>query len=96
VEVFGRACAAAGVRQSMGRTGSALDNAVAEAFNSTLQVELLSRHHFATRHRARQTIAAWIDEYNTLRRHSTTAMMSPLSQPPDQLLTRCSHRAGLL
>jgi hypothetical protein len=38
----------AGVTQSMGRTGSALDNAVSEAFNSTLELELLrdqALHH---------------------------------------------------
>jgi putative transposase len=30
----------------MGRTGSALDNAVGESFNSTLEFELLRRRHF--------------------------------------------------
>ncbi len=34
--------------QSMGRIGSALDNAAAESFNSTLEHELLSRRRFAT------------------------------------------------
>ena len=37
--VFATACVDAGVRQSMGRTGSALDNAVAESFNSTLEFD---------------------------------------------------------
>ena len=49
----------------MGRTGSALDNAVSEAFNSTLEFELLRRRHFATREQARHAVAAWIDEYNS-------------------------------
>jgi len=62
----------------MGRTGSALDNAVSEAFNSTLEFELLSQCHFATREQARRTVAGWVDEYNTTRRHSTDAMMSPV------------------
>jgi len=43
---FVNACAAHGIHQSMGRTGSALDNAVAESFNSTLEFELLSRRRF--------------------------------------------------
>jgi putative transposase len=82
-ELFKAACAAAGITQSMGRTGSALDNAVAEAFNSTLQVELLARSHFTTRERARRAVAGWIDDYNTTRRHSRARidgqMMSPVA-----------------
>jgi transposase InsO family protein len=77
-DVFGRACRTAGVTQSMGRTGSALDNAVAESFNSTLEFELLSRQHFSTREQARRAVAGWIDEYNTVRRHSTDGMLSPV------------------
>ena len=41
----------AGVTQSMGRTGSALDNAAAESFNSTVEFELLRSNHFATGNR---------------------------------------------
>jgi putative transposase len=77
-EVFAQACRTAGVTQSMGRTGSALDNAVAESFNSTLEFELLSRQHFSTREQARRAVAGWIDEYNTVRRHSTDNMLSPV------------------
>ena len=77
-EVFARACRRAGITQSMGRTGSALDNAVSEAFNSTLEFELLRAQRFATREQARRAVAAWIDEYNTIRRHSTAAMLSPV------------------
>ncbi|MGH3466881.1 MAG: IS3 family transposase [Thermocrispum sp.] len=78
-QVFAQACRSAGITQSMGRTGSALDNAVAEAFNSTLEWELLSQRHFATREQARRAVAAWIDEYNTVRRHSTNGMLSPVA-----------------
>ncbi len=76
--LFAEACARAGVTQSMGRSGSALDNAAAESFNSTLQFELLGEHHFATRQQARRAVAGWIDEYNTVRRHSTNHMLSPI------------------
>jgi hypothetical protein len=41
-------CVRLGVRQSVGRVGSCFDNAAAEAFFSTLEHEVLSRHHFAT------------------------------------------------
>jgi putative transposase len=77
-EVFKQACRTAGVTQSMGRTGSALDNAVAESFNSTLEFELLSQQYFSTREQARRVVAGWIDEYNTVRRHSTDGMLSPV------------------
>ena len=53
-----KVCARAGIVQSMGRTGSALDNAVAEAFHSTLEFELLSRRRFATRPEARRAVVA--------------------------------------
>jgi putative transposase len=58
---------------------SALDNAVAEAFNSTLEWELLGQRRFATREQARRAVAAWIDEYNTVRRHSTNGMLPPVA-----------------
>jgi transposase InsO family protein len=77
--VFATACARAGVRQSMGRTGSALDNAAAESFNSTVEFELLSACHFTTRTQARQAVADWIDEYNRIRRHSTNRMLAPIA-----------------
>ena len=76
-DLFAGACARAGVRQSMGRTGSALDNAVAESFNSTLEFELLVDNHFSTRAQARAAVAAWIEEYNTTRLHSTAGMLPP-------------------
>ena len=78
-EVFTQACRRAGVTQSMGRTGSALDNAAAESFNSTVEFELLRGNHFATREQARRAVAGWIDEYNTVRRHSTNQMLSPVA-----------------
>ena len=64
-EMFADACRNAGVTQSMGRTGSALDNAVAESFNSTLEWELLRNNHFQTRGQARHAVAGWIDDYNS-------------------------------
>ncbi|HKZ29989.1 MAG TPA: IS3 family transposase [Acidimicrobiia bacterium] len=76
--VFADACAGLGTIQSMGRVGSALDNAVSESFNSTLEHELLSRRHFATKDQARREVAAFIDNYNHRRRHSSCEMMPPV------------------
>ena len=78
-DLFGSACDALGVTQSMGRVGSALDNAAAESFNSTLEHELLSRHKFATRDAARLRVARFIDNYNHRRRHSSCEMLSPVA-----------------
>lgn len=67
-----------GIRQSMGRVGSCFDNAAAESFFSTLEHEVLSRHHFATKAEARTIVLAWCHEfYNVKRRHTSTAMISP-------------------
>jgi putative transposase len=75
--LFRAACERLGIRQSMGRTGSALDNAVIESWHSTLEFELLSLERFQTRAQARARVAAWIDEYNMARRHSSIGMISP-------------------
>lgn len=71
-------CERLGVRQSMGRVGSCFDNAVAEAFFSTLEHEVLSRHHFITRAQGRAVVVSWcLDFYNTRRRHSSAGLQSP-------------------
>jgi putative transposase len=75
--LFRQACGRLGVRQSMGRPGSALDNAVIESWHSTLEFELRRLEHFATKAQARARIAAWIEDYNTTRRHSALGMLSP-------------------
>jgi putative transposase len=73
-----RACARLGICQSMGRPGSALDNAVIESWHSTLEFELRSLEHFTTRAAARARVSAWIEDYNRHRRHSALGMMSPV------------------
>jgi putative transposase len=82
--LFRAACARLGIRQSMGRPGSALDNAVIESWHSTLEFELRSRETFATKAQARTRVTAWIDDYNRDRRHSACGMLSPV----DYELTR--------
>ena len=75
---FRAACDRMGACQSMGRPGSALDNAVIEAWHSTLEFELRSVEHFATKTQARARVSEWIHEYNHTRRHSACQMMSPV------------------
>jgi len=75
---FREACTRLGVRQSMGRPGSALDNAAIESWHSTLEFELRSERHFHTRAQARAAVTAFIDDYNQNRRHSSIGMQSPI------------------
>jgi putative transposase len=63
----------------MGRPGSALDNAVIESWHSTLEWELRPLRKFATKAEARAAVAAWIEEYNTSRKHSALGMRSPVA-----------------
>lgn len=76
---FSALCDRLGIAQSMGRVGSCFDNAAAESFFSTLEHEVLSRHHFKTRKEAQETIVEWVvDFYNRRRRHSSCGMQSPI------------------
>jgi transposase InsO family protein len=64
--------------RQVNRPGSALDNAVIESWHSTLEFELRSVEHFATRAGARARVSAWIEDYNQNRRHSALGMMTPV------------------
>ena len=72
------ACTRLGIAQSMGRPGSALDNAVIESWHSTVEFELRRLEHFTTRAQARTRVATWIEDYNHDRRHSALGMRSPI------------------
>jgi transposase InsO family protein len=88
--LFRSACGRLSIRQSMGRPGSALDNAVIESWHSTLTFELRALETFATRAAARARVAAWIDEYNRDRRHSACGMLSPVDYELAQARTEAA------
>ena len=90
-KAFRAACKRCGLRQSMGRPGSALDNAVIESWHSTLEFELRALSHFATKAQARVAVAAWIEEYNHDRRHSSLGMIPPVAYEL-ALQARAPHR----
>jgi transposase InsO family protein len=73
------ACQRLSIRQSMGRPGSALDNAVIESWHSTLEFELRRIEQFADKAAARAGVAAWIEDYNHHRRHSALGRISPVA-----------------
>lgn len=77
---FTKLCRQQGIRQSMGRVGSCFDNAAAEAFFSSLEWEVLSRHDFADTRAAQAVVLDWCyGFYNHDRRHSSAGMMSPIN-----------------
>ena len=68
------------VTASMSRKANCYDNAVMEAFWSTLKNELVHRRNFATRAEARTAIFDYIEVfYNRIRRHSALGYKSPLA-----------------
>ena len=77
--VFGQRLRAAGLLGSMGRIGSALDNALAESFFSRLQLDLLDTQIWRTRAQLAAAIFEWIEAwYNPHRRHSSLGYLSPV------------------
>jgi len=75
-----------GITPSMGRTGTALDNAMAESFVSTLKAELVSGMKFPSRQAARTAIFEYLETfYNTRRLHSSLGYMSPSDFEEDRI-----------
>ena len=77
--IFGQTARDAGIAVSMGAKGSALDNAICEAFFATLKKELTRRRSWPTRHELQSAIFTWIEGwYNRRRLHSTLGYLSPV------------------
>ena len=77
---FTALCRRLGIRQSMGRVGSCFDNAAAEAFFSSLEWEVLSRHEFSDPRQAQAVVIEWCyGFYNHQRRHSAAGGQSPIN-----------------
>lgn len=75
---FGKRCAEAGVRPSMGSVGDCFDNAMCESFNATLECELLVKHRFKNQREAALAVFDFIEGYyNPHRRHTAIGNVSP-------------------
>ncbi len=88
---FGRRLRAAGILGSMGSIGDAFDNAMAESFFGTLQLELLDRRRWETRSELASAIFEYIEAfYNPRRRHSSIGNLSPVEfEGPTQRRRSC-------
>ena len=77
-----------GIRQSVGRTGSCFDNALAESFNAAVKVERVHRTVYPTIRKAREDIARYIElRYNRTRLHSALGYRTP-QEVQDEYLNR--------
>jgi len=75
---FGQRLEQARILGSMGAVGDVLDNAVAESFFATLQVELLDRNLWLTRQQLTTAIFDYtVVFFNRQRLHSTPGYLSP-------------------
>jgi putative transposase len=75
---FAEAVARYNMRQSLGRTGSCYDNALAESFNGALKVERVYRTAYPTRNAAKEDVARYIEIfYNHQRIHSGIGYRTP-------------------
>jgi putative transposase len=83
---FGERLKEVGITPSMGRTGSALDNAMAESFVSTLKAELVSDLKFPSRQAAKTAVFDYLETfYNTRRLHSSLGYRSPSDFEEDRM-----------
>ena len=75
---FRQALVQSSVRASMSRKANCYDNAVMEAFWSTLKMELVYRQTFATHDQARQALFEYVEVfYNRQRLHSALGYRTP-------------------
>jgi putative transposase len=85
---FAAALSGLSIRQSVGRTGSCFDNALAESFNAAVKVERVHRTVYPTIRKAREDIASYIElRYNRTRLHSALGYRTP-QEVHDEYLNR--------
>lgn len=87
----------AGIAPSRGRTGTALDNAMAESVIATLKRELIARYRWPTRLDLELALVTYIGWYNAKRRHRSlrrTRNGQTRRQAPLQVLEQYNQQAS--
>jgi transposase InsO family protein len=89
----------AGIAPSRGRTGTALDNAMAESVMSTLKRELTKRYTWRTRLDLELALVTYIGWYNGRRRHRSLKVIEEgrvRRLAPEQMLERYNQQQAML
>jgi len=84
-----------GIAPSRGRTGTALDNAMAESVISTIKRELINRYRWPTRLDLELALVTYIGWYSARRRHRSlkdTSGERTRRLPPQQMLELCNQQ----
>jgi len=78
------------VLASVGTTGDAYDNALAESFVDTFKTELIADRVWATRAQLELAILAWVGWFNTTRLHESLGDVPPVEFELEHALARPS------
>lgn len=76
------------VTLAFSRPGTLTDNPFIEAFNGRFRKECLDQHWFTSLAEARSVIAAWREDYNTVRPHTALANLTPAAYKAQELAKR--------
>ena len=81
-ELFARAAHTSGATESAARTGRHWTTRLRSRSTQRWSSNWLRSAIFTTKQYARRAVAGWIDEYNTVGRHSTDQMLSSVDYEP--------------
>jgi len=81
-----------GIAASVGRTGTALDNAAMETTIGLYKTELINTRRWTSRQEVETATAAWVTWFNEKRRHSALGYQSPTNYEPSYHRHPCLHR----
>ena len=66
-----------GVKLVFNRPGKPIDNRYIESFNGRLRDECLNVNWFLNLEHAREIIGEWLEDYNSIRPHSSLGTLTP-------------------